>query len=116
MTRIRNIMKFCIPCCGGSQKTDSDILMTNATEENCHETNEKLVNTKFNNRLDVFYKNHTKKKVTFSAINYKPKKLKYFDDFEISLDTILEDNCEEREELKYLILVLNNFEISEFDA
>lgn len=116
MTRIRKLMKLCIPCCGGStQQNDFDIL-DEIAEENCHEANEKLVNTKFNNRLDVFYKNHTKKKVTFSAINYKPKKLKYFDDFEISLDTILEDNCEEREELKYLILVLNNFEISEFDA
>ena len=45
----------------------------------------------------------SRQNVNFGDNNYIPRKLKYFDDFDISLEPIFEDNREEIEELKCLI-------------
>lgn len=58
-----------------------------------------------NNYIDDYWDINREKKIRFSGINYKSRSLKYFNNYNISLETIVEDpDGEERESLLYLIL------------
>lgn len=56
------------------------------------------------NYVENYWIENRVKKVRFSGINYKSRSLKYFNNFNITLETIVEEvESEEKEGLKYLI-------------
>ena len=84
-------------------------------EENIHQKNEESLKVVIRDFIDELYQHPIIEKcVTFSRRHFNPKSLKYFDNFEINLETIEEDNQEEVEALKYLLFVVQSQMIPEF--
>ena len=110
-SRTIKLLKFCLPCCFSKQKiiieekiiADENIIVDEiiiVEEKMKIDERHKLV---INSYVDEVFKRCSRQNVNFVDHNYLPRKLKYFDDFDISLEPIFEDNREEIEELKCLI-------------
>ena len=126
ISRTIKILKFCMPCCFSSIIVDENSIF----EENIQVDENIIVEEKIivdiemkvderhklviDSYVDEVFKRCSRQTVNFGDTNYVPRKLKYFDDFDISLEPIFEDNREEIEELKCLIEYyqkIDNFKI-----
>ena len=98
-SRTKKLLKFCLPCCFSKQKIiieENIIADENIIVDEIIIVEEKMINNErhklvINSYVDEVFKRCSRQNVNFVDHNYIPRKLKYFDDFDISLEPIFEE-------------------------